>query len=67
MLDLFKFISNPDYRDQIVAFTVERGLAILLGLGICIVGIAFILNGSKAGAIAEAVVTKGTSLVKGNE
>lgn len=69
MLDTFKLFFDEKYRGQVIGLFVERGLPTLAGVGIIIVGIAFILAGSKAGQVVggavELVATKGGSLVKG--
>jgi len=67
--DIFKLIFDENYRGKALQFGLERALPTLAGLGILIVGIAFVLAGSTAGRAAGTVIelaaTKGGSLVKG--
>lgn len=58
---------NPEVQRQYFEFARERVLPMLAGVGIMIIGIAFILSGTKAarvaGGVAELVATKGAGKI----
>lgn len=71
MFDNLRFLFDSDYRDALIGVAIERGLPMLLGAGIIIIGVAFVLSGTKTaqliggatGTVLETVATKGKSLV----
>jgi len=60
---------NPEVQRQYFEFAKERVLPMLAGVGIIIIGIAFVLSGTKAarvaGGVVELVATKGAGKIAG--
>jgi hypothetical protein len=64
----YTFAKGSSDTSKAIEKAVQQTLIMLLGVAIGIVGVLFILGGSKAGQLAasvtEVVATKGASLVK---
>lgn len=60
---------NPEVQRQYFEFARDRVLPMLAGVGLIIIGIAFVLSGTKAarvaGGVVELVATKGAGKISG--
>lgn len=63
MIDIVKLFTDGTYRDQISSLFTERVLPVIAGTGILILGVIFIVAGSKTGQTVISTTTKAAKAV----